>query len=233
MVEPLDLGPIAVREQLRLERAQSERPHHPNGVGGEVSPTVLDMMRDHGEESILRREWLDQMSGSELGVIGDGVGPADFEFHPDASSSDGLPEEDIGLRSVTEDGFDAGRHHTGFRHAFPSGGAMHDEGVLKLTGKAGYRRKPGGRAIRGAILAPRAEPSAPARCWRKNFTAKAETSGWSFMAADERGPASCPGGVPRSRRGGECALWGACEQLGDEFPFDVREAALNAVVLET
>ena len=34
MAEPLDLGPTAVREQLRLERAQTEGPPHPNGVGG-------------------------------------------------------------------------------------------------------------------------------------------------------------------------------------------------------
>ena len=142
MVEPLDLGPTAMREQLRLERTQSERPHHPNGVGSEVSPAVLDMMRDHGEKGILTGEGLDQVSGCELGVIGHGVGPADFEFHPDASSGGGLLEENIGLRSVAENGFDAGRHDTGFRHAFPSGGAMLDEGVLKLTGEAGHGRKP-------------------------------------------------------------------------------------------
>ena len=40
--------------------------------------------------------------------------------------------------AVAENGFDAGRRNTGFRHAFPSGGAMLDEGVLKLTGEAGH-----------------------------------------------------------------------------------------------
>ena len=49
-----------------------------------------------------------------------------------------MPEENIGLRSLPENGFDTGRNDTGFRHAFPSGGAMLDEGVLKLTGGLGH-----------------------------------------------------------------------------------------------
>jgi hypothetical protein len=176
MIEPLDLGPTALREQVGLESAQTERPHHPDGMRGEVSPAVLDMMRDHREKGVLTGEWLDQMRGSELGVIGYGVGPADFEFHPDASSSGGLPEENISLRSVAEDGFDAGRHDTGFRHAFPSGGAMLDEGVLKLTGEAGHVRKlcpAPGTAASDDLDRPRelAEcgrgrwPSLSASCW--------------------------------------------------------------------
>ncbi len=91
-----------------------------NGSGGEISAATINVGTDHGDEGVGFGEGRKQVSGGKFGVIGDGIGAADFEFDPEIAASVFVGEEEIGAWGVAEKALNKLGNRMGFEIDAPA-----------------------------------------------------------------------------------------------------------------
>ena len=91
-----------------------------NGSGGEISAATINVGADHGDEGIGFGEGRKQVSGGKFGVIGYGIGAADFEFDPEIPGAVFVGEEEVGAGGVAEKTLDILGERMGFEIDAPA-----------------------------------------------------------------------------------------------------------------
>jgi hypothetical protein len=71
-------------QECGLKRTHPDAAHQSNRAGGEVSTATVDVWAYQCNKVVVGRLRPEEMGSSKLGVIGDGVRPADLKFNPNA-----------------------------------------------------------------------------------------------------------------------------------------------------
>ena len=98
VIEPLDLTSRQRRKEHRLEYVHAQSAHDIDHAGRQILAPESDMGAHHCDEGTAPRLRLEKVRGRRFGMIGDGVGPTDFELDPQPARGISLLQQHIDAR---------------------------------------------------------------------------------------------------------------------------------------